>query len=79
MIPLDDFAPAAPTMELDRGVVMALLKTVGVLIVAGLVLWIVFALVHFLASTILLIIELAIIIAIIVLVYRHFNKPKTTT
>jgi len=58
---------------------MALLKTVGVLIVAGLVLWIVFALVHFLASTILFIIELAIVLAIIVLVYRHFNKPKTTT
>jgi hypothetical protein len=55
---------------------VALVKTVGVLLVIGLVVWAVFAVVHFLAATIIIIIELVIVAAIAVAVYRHFNKPK---
>jgi hypothetical protein len=55
---------------------MALIKTVGVLLIIGLVLWAVFAVVHFLAGTILVVIELLIVAAIALAVYRHFNKKK---
>jgi hypothetical protein len=55
---------------------MALIKTVGVLLIIGLVLWAVFAVVHFLAGTILVVIELLIVAAIALAVYRYFNKKK---
>lgn len=56
---------------------MALVKTVGVLLVIGFVLWAIFAVVHLLASTILIVIELLIAAAIAAAVYQHFHKPKT--
>ena len=55
---------------------MALVKTVGVLLIVGLTLWAVFAVVHFLAATIIVVIELLIVAAIAMAVYRHFNKKK---
>jgi len=55
---------------------MAMAKTVGVLILIAVALWAFFALVHFLAATIFIVIELLIVAAVVVLVYRHFNRPK---
>ena len=57
---------------------MALAKTVGVLVLIAIALWAFFALVHFLAATIFVVIEVLIVAAVIVLVYRHFNKPKAS-
>jgi hypothetical protein len=55
---------------------MALAKTVGVLILIAVARWAFFALVHFLAATIFVVFELLIGAALVVLVYRHFNRPK---
>jgi hypothetical protein len=55
---------------------VALAKTVGVLILIAVALWAFFALVHFLAATIFIVIELLIVAVVVVLVYRHFNRPK---
>jgi hypothetical protein len=55
---------------------VALAKTVGVLILIAFALWAFFALVHFLAVAIFVVIELLIVAAVVVLVYRHFNRPK---
>jgi hypothetical protein len=55
---------------------MVMAKTVGVLILIAVALWAFFALVHFLAATIFIVIELLIAAAVVVLVYRHFKRPK---
>ena len=55
---------------------MVMAKTVGLLVLIAVALWAFFALVHFLAATIFIVIELLIVAAVVVLVYRHFNRPK---
>jgi hypothetical protein len=52
---------------------MALIKTVGVLVLIGLALWIIFTVVGFLAATISTIFEFLVIAAVVGLVYHHFK------
>jgi len=52
---------------------MVLAKTVGVLVLVGLALWIVFAVIGILAETIGTIIEFLIIAAIVAAVYHYFK------
>lgn len=55
---------------------MALAKTVGVLVLIAIALWALFVLIHFLAATIFVFIEILIVAAVVILVYRHFTRPK---
>lgn len=57
---------------------MVLAKTIGVLLLIGLALWIVFTVIGFLAATFWTIIEFLIIAAIVGAVYHHFKHQKTT-
>jgi hypothetical protein len=55
---------------------MVLAKTIGVLLLIGLALWIVFTVIGFLAATLWTIIEFLIVAAIIGAVYHHFKHQK---
>ena len=57
---------------------MALLKTIGVVIVAVLVLYALFTVIHFLAATFWTILELAVVVLLVVGVYHYFKRQKTT-
>jgi hypothetical protein len=58
---------------------MALLKTVGVIIVIGVVLWVVFAIVGFLAFAVWTLIKILVIAAIVGLIYHHFAHQNKAT
>jgi hypothetical protein len=55
---------------------MALVKTVGVLVLIGLALWIIFAVIGILAATISTIFEFLVIAAVVGLVYHYFKHQK---
>ncbi len=55
---------------------MALIKTVGVLILVGLALWIIFTVIGFLAATVWTIFEFLIIAAFVGAVYHYFKHQK---
>jgi hypothetical protein len=55
---------------------MALAKTVGVLLLIGLALWVIFAVVGVLAATIGTILEFLIVAAIVGAVYHYFKHQK---
>ncbi|MGB8197159.1 MAG: hypothetical protein WCF25_09165 [Acidimicrobiales bacterium] len=57
---------------------MVLAKTVGVLLLIGLVLWIIFTVIGFLAATIWTIFEFLIIAAIVGAVYHYFKHQKAS-
>lgn len=52
---------------------MALVKTVGVLILIGLALWVIFTVIGFLAATVWTIFEFLIIAAIVGAIYHYFK------
>lgn len=55
---------------------MALIKTVGVLVLIGLALWVIFAVIGILAATISTIFEFLVIAAVVGLVYHYFKHQK---
>jgi hypothetical protein len=57
---------------------MAMLKTVGVLILLGLALWVIFGVIGFLAFAVWTLIKILIIAAIIGAIYHHFAHKKPT-
>jgi hypothetical protein len=63
-------------MEGNKGEAMALIKTVGVLLLIGLALWIIFTVIGFLAATVWTIFEFLIIAAIVGAVYHYFKHQK---
>jgi hypothetical protein len=63
-------------MEMNEGGAMVLAKTVGVLLLIGLALWVFFTVVGILAATIGTILEFLIIAAIVGAVYHHFKHQK---
>ena len=65
-------------MELNEGGAMVLAKTIGVLLLIGLALWIIFAVVGFLAATFWTILEFLVVAAIVGAVYHYFKHQKAT-
>jgi hypothetical protein len=65
-------------MDSDEGGAMVLAKTIGVLLLIGLALWIIFTVIGFLAATLWTIFEFLIIAAIIGAVYHYFKHQKAT-
>jgi len=65
-----------PTMEKNEGGAMALVKTIGVLLLIGLALWIISVVVGFIASTVVTIFEFLIIAAVVGAVYHYFKHQK---
>jgi hypothetical protein len=63
-------------MERFEGGAMVLAKTVGVLLLIGLALWIIFTVIGILAATIGTIIEFLIIAAIVGAVYHYFKHQN---
>jgi len=55
---------------------MALVKTIGVLLLIGLALWIISVVVGFIASTVVTIFEFLIIAAVVGAVYHYFKHQK---
>jgi hypothetical protein len=55
---------------------MAMLKTVGVIILIGVALWIIFAIIGFLAFAVWTLIKILIIAAIVGVIYHHFTHQK---
>ena len=55
---------------------MVLAKTIGVLLMIGLALWVIFAVIGFLAATFWTILEFLVVAAIIGAVYHHFKHQK---
>ena len=55
---------------------MALVKTVGVVVLIGLALWIIVTVIGFLAATVWTIFEFLVIAAVVGLVYHHFKHQK---
>jgi hypothetical protein len=60
----------------NEGGAMALVKTVGVLVLIGLALWIIFTVIGILAATISTVFEFLVIAAVVGLVYHHFKHQK---
>jgi hypothetical protein len=60
-------------MDRNEGGAMVLAKTVGVLLLIGLALWVIFTVIGFLAATLWTIIEFLIIAAIVGAVYHYFK------
>jgi xanthine/uracil/vitamin C permease (AzgA family) len=60
-------------MDSGEGGAMVLVKTVGVLLLIGLALWIIFTVIGFLAATVWSILEFLIIGAIVGAVYHYFK------
>jgi hypothetical protein len=65
-------------MDSDEGGAMVLAKTIGVLLLIGLALWIIFTVIGFLAATLWTVFEFLIIAAIIGAVYHYFKHQKAT-
>jgi hypothetical protein len=65
-------------MELNEGGAMVLAKTIGVLLLIGLALWVIFAVIGFLAATFWTILEFLVVAAIIGAVYHYFKQQKAT-
>jgi hypothetical protein len=65
-------------METNEGGTMVLAKTIGVLLLIGLALWIIFAVIGFLAATFWTIFEFLIAAVIIGAVYHYFKHQKAT-
>jgi hypothetical protein len=63
-------------MEMIEGGTMVLAKTIGVLVLIGLALWVFFTVVGILAATIGTILEFLIIAAIVALVYHYFKHQN---
>jgi hypothetical protein len=63
-------------MEGDEGGAMALVKTVGVLLLIGLALWIIFTVIGILAATVGTILEFLVFAAIVGAVYHYFKHQK---
>jgi hypothetical protein len=63
-------------MGMNQGGAMVLAKTVGVLLLIGLALWIIFAVIGVLAATIGTIFEFLIIAAVAGAVYHYFKHQK---
>jgi Na+-transporting NADH:ubiquinone oxidoreductase subunit NqrD len=63
-------------MERNEGGEMALVKTIGVLLLIGLALWIISVVVGFIASTVVTIFEFLIIAAVVGAVYHYFKHQK---
>jgi len=55
---------------------VVLAKTIGVLLMIGLALWVIFAVIGFLAATFWTILEFLVVAAIIGAVYHHFKHQK---
>ena len=55
---------------------MVLAKTIGVLLLIGLALWIIFAVIGFLAATFWTIFEFLVVAAVVGAVYHHFKHQK---
>jgi uncharacterized membrane protein required for colicin V production len=63
-------------MERNEGGAMVLAKTVGVLLLIGLALWIIFTVIGFLAATLGTILEFLVVAAIVGLVYHYFKHQN---
>jgi hypothetical protein len=63
-------------MGRNEGGDMVLAKTVGVLLLIGLALWVIFAVIGILAATIGTILEFLIVAAIVGAVYHYFKHQK---
>jgi hypothetical protein len=61
---------------MDEGGTMVLAKTIGVLLLIGLALWVILAVIGFLAATFWTIIEFFIVAAVVGVVYYHFKHQK---
>ncbi len=55
---------------------MALLKTIGVIILLGVALWIIFGIIGFLAFAIWTLVKILIIAAVVGAIYHHFSHKK---
>lgn len=55
---------------------MALAKTVGVLVLIGLMLWVIFTVIGILAATIATFLEFFILAAIVGAIYHHFKRQE---
>jgi hypothetical protein len=65
-------------MGMNEGGAMVLAKTIGVLLLIGLALWIIFTVIGFLAATLWTILEFLIIAAVVGAVYHYFKHQKAT-
>jgi hypothetical protein len=63
-------------MEGNEGGDMALIKTVGVVVLIGLALWIIVTVIGFIAATVWFFFEFLVIAAVVGLVYHHFKHQK---
>jgi hypothetical protein len=63
-------------MGANEGGTVVLAKTIGVLLMIGLALWVIFAVIGFLAATFWTILEFLVVAAIIGAVYHHFKHQK---
>jgi hypothetical protein len=63
-------------MVMNEGGAMALVKTIGVLLLIGLVLWVIVTVIGVLAATIWTIFEFLIIAAVVGAVYHYFKHQK---
>lgn len=63
-------------MGMNKGGTMVLAKTIGVLLLIGLALWVIFAVIGFLAATFWTILEFLVVAAIVGAVYHHFKHQK---
>jgi hypothetical protein len=63
-------------MERNEGGAMVLAKTIGVLLLIGFALWLVFAIIGVLAATLGTILEFLIVAAIVGAVYHYFKHQK---
>jgi hypothetical protein len=63
-------------MEGNKGESVALVKTVGVVLVIGLALWIIVTVIGILAATVWTIFEFLVIAAVVGALYHHFKHQK---
>ena len=63
-------------MKENEGGAVALAKTVGVLVLIGLALWVIFTVIGILAVTIGTILEFLILAAIVGAIYHHFKRQR---
>lgn len=56
---------------------MALAKTIGVLLVLGVILWLFFAVIGIVAATLWTIIKFLILMVVVALIYHHFKRQRT--
>ena len=63
-------------MGANEGGTVVLAKTIGVLLMIWLALWVIFAVIGFLAATFWTILEFLVVAAIIGAVYHHFKHQK---